>query len=171
MATHQRLCIVVAVAENGVIGNAGALPWRLKSDLARFRQLTLGKAVIMGRKTFDSIGKPLPGRHNIVVTRQPNRTQPGVTICPSLDDALQVAETSNVALDPTEIMIIGGAEIFRALLPSVDRIYLTRVHGNPPGDTHMPELDLAQWRLVGREFHAASAGDEFDWTLETLDRA
>jgi dihydrofolate reductase len=127
------LVLVVAVADNGVIGNAGALPWHLPADLKRFKAMTVGKPVIMGRKTFESIGKPLPGRHNIVLTRQTGWTADGVTVVPNLAEAIAAA-----GLDPraraAAIMVIGGAEIYAQALPSATRIELTRVHAAPAGD-------------------------------------
>lgn len=169
-ASGHRICIVVAVAENAVIGRAGKLPWRLRSDLARFRELTLGKPVIMGRKTMDSLGKPLSGRPNIVVTRRTDFAMPGVVTARSLDDAIAIADDLAARSGASELMIIGGAEIYAAAMPRVDRIYLTRVHGRPEGDTFLPSLDAGAWRAVSQEFHAAGPGDDFDWTLEILDR-
>ncbi|RMD88309.1 MAG: dihydrofolate reductase [Alphaproteobacteria bacterium] len=150
--TRPRLSIVVAVAENGVIGDHGRLPWHLPEDLRHFKTLTMGKPVIMGRRTFESIGRPLPGRRNIVVTRQRHWARNGVEIAHSFDEALARAA------DAPEIMIIGGAEIYALALPLADRIYLTRIRCHPAGDTRFPEIDRAVWSEVTREEHPAQDG-------------
>jgi dihydrofolate reductase len=142
------IALVVAVAENGVIGQAGALPWRIPEDLKRFKALTVGKPVIMGRKTWDSLPrKPLPGRHNIVMTRDPSFHADGATAAHSLDDALALAAKDS----PDEIMIIGGEAVFAAALPFAERIHLTEVAAAPKGDAFMPRFDAAQWRETSRE--------------------
>lgn len=166
-----RITLVVAVAENGVIGRDGALPWRLSSDLRQFRARTLGKPVVMGRKTYESIGKPLDGRDNVVVTRQPAFTAAGVHVAATVADALALARRLATERGADEIAVIGGAEIFRAVLPLADRIVLTRVHGSPPGDVLFPPLDPARWRPVSRQDHAAGPKDDFAFTVEVLDRA
>lgn len=143
-----RIALVVAVAENGVIGAGGALPWRIADDLAFFKRVTLGKPVIMGRKTCQSIGKPLPGRLNIVVTRDRNYAPQGVETAPSLGAALARAQAAAIALGASEIAVIGGAEIYAAALPLADRIYFTRVHASPTGDTFFPHLPEAEWRAT-----------------------
>jgi dihydrofolate reductase len=165
------ISFVVAVGENGVIGSGGKLPWRLPSDLRLFRRLTLGKPVIMGRKTYASIGKPLEGRDNIVLTRDPSFKAEGVIVAPSIDVALERARELATARNADEIAVIGGAEIFLALLPYADRIYLTRVHASPPGDTYLPEPDAAIWRETSRERLERSLKDQYDATLVVLDRA
>lgn len=165
------ICFVVAVGENGVIGSGGTLPWRLPSDLRLFRRLTLGKPVIMGRKTYVSIGKPLDGRDNIVLTRDPSFKAEGVVAVPSIDVALERARELATARNADEIAVIGGAEIFLALLPYADRIYLTRVHAAPPGDTYLPDLDAAIWRETAREKLERGLKDQYDATLVVLDRA
>jgi len=165
-----RICIVVAVAENGVIGKDGKLPWRLPSDLARFKELTLGKPVVMGRRTFQSLKRPLPGRTNIVMSRQPAPTDGSAIFVSSLTAALEVAVTAAAEWKTSDIMVIGGTEIFKLVLPITNRIYLTRVHATPAGDTWFPPLDPDQWHLVTRENHPAAVGDDHDWTFETLDR-
>jgi dihydrofolate reductase len=131
--------IIVATDERGAIGRDGGLPWRLPDDLKRFKALTMGKPVVMGRKTWDSIGKPLPGRHNIVITRRPGLDIPGVTVVASLDDALAAAG------DVPEVCVIGGAEIYRLALPHTDLIHLTRVHAVVAADTYFPELVAGEW--------------------------
>lgn len=142
------LSLVVARAENGVIGLHGMLPWRLPDDLKRFKQLTLGKPCIMGRKTWDSLPKkPLPGRTNIVVTRRADFAADGAAVAHSFDAALALAMQEN----PPEIMVIGGAEIFAAALPRAGRIHLTVVHDAPEGDVVLPAFDSHHWREVSRE--------------------
>jgi dihydrofolate reductase len=131
--------IVVAVAENGVIGNGNQLPWRLPDDLRRFKELTLGKPMVMGRRTYDSIGRPLPGRTSIVVTRQQGLRIDGCIVVNSLEAALDAAGPV------PEVVIVGGAELYQHALPRVDLIHLTRVHASIPGDTFFPELDPQQW--------------------------
>jgi len=161
------ITIIVARAKNGVIGNRGALPWHLPADLKRFKAITVGKPVVMGRKTFESIGKPLPGRHNIVMTRDPHWTAPGVTVVPNLAEAVAAA-----GLDPRirgHIMIIGGAEIYALALPIATRIELTEVDAAPDGDTVLPAFDAARWIEVARETHAAEA-ERPGYSFITLER-
>jgi dihydrofolate reductase len=142
------LTLVVAVAENGVIGNKGALPWRIPEDLKRFKALTMGKPCIMGRKTWDSLPKkPLPGRANIVVTRDSTFRADGAEIARSFEDALGIAARGT----PAEIMIIGGAAIFAAALPLAQRVELTEVMAAPEGDAFMPPFDRAAWQEAKRE--------------------
>lgn len=165
------ISFVVAVAENGVIGRDGTLPWRVAHDLKAFRRLTIGKPVIMGRKTFDSIGKPLDGRDNIVVTRNPDFGAPGVERVGSIDDALALARTRAAARGVDEITVIGGAEIFAASLAHADRIYLTRIHARPEGDTVFPELDPGVWREVSQAQIPPDDRDTATATLYTYERA
>lgn len=141
--------IIVATDERGAIGRDGGLPWRLPDDLRRFKALTMGKPIVMGRKTWDSIGKPLPGRHNIVVTRDAGLALEGATVVNSLDAAIAAAG------DVPEICIIGGAEIYRLALPATDVIHLTRVHAAVVADTYFPELAPGQWDEEVLEQHAA----------------
>ena len=151
------LVLVVARARNGVIGRDGALPWHIAADLKRFKRITVGKPVIMGRKTFDSIGKPLPGRHNIVLTRDPGWRAEGVTVAPNLAEAIAAA-----GLDPraraAEIMVIGGAQIYAEALPSATRIEVTEIDAEPEGDTVLPAFDMVRWREAAREAHPAENG-------------
>jgi dihydrofolate reductase len=161
------ITLVLARARNGVIGNKGALPWHLPADLKHFKAITVGKPVVMGRKTFDSIGKPLPGRHNIVLTRQPGWQADGVTVVPNLAEAVAAA-----GLDLRirgNIMIIGGAEIYALALPVATRIELTEVDAEPEGDTIMPPFDPARWREVAREIHGAE-GERPGYAFVTLER-
>lgn len=161
-----RVTLIVAMTDDGVIGVDGQLPWRLPEDLRRFKAATLGKPVVMGRKTFESIGRPLPQRHNIVLTRQIGLSlaDAAVTVVPTLDAALQAAG------DASEVMIIGGAEIYRLALPLAQRILLTRVHAEVRGDTHFPRLDPEAWRVVSSETYAADDKHAYPMSFEDLER-
>lgn len=170
MTSTPRIAFVVAVAENGVIGRDGRLPFRLPSDLRRFRQLTLDKPVIMGRKTYDSIGKLLDRRDNVVLTRQPGFTAPGVHVAATLEQALALARRLAAQRGSDEIAIIGGAGVFAAALPHAGRIYLTRVHGAPDGDVRLPPFDPALWTETAREPMQQGANDEFAADFIVLDR-
>ena len=158
-----RVTLVVAVADNGIIGRDGTLPWRLPDDLKRFKQTTLGKPVLMGRKTWDSIGRPLPGRRNIILSTRPGFTAAGADVFPTLDAALHAC-----AGEP-EVMVIGGAEIYRVALPLASRIHLTRVHAAPEGDTFL-ELPLDGWRELSREDHPADDRHAHAFSFVTLER-
>ena len=162
--------LIVAVAENGVIGDKGGLPWRLSSDLNTFRRLTMGKPVIMDRKTFASLPKVLDGRHNIVVTRDRMFEAEGVTAVGSVADALVVARVLARTSGADEIMVIGGSEIFAQALPAVGRIYLTRVAASPAGDVFFPALDMSQWREVSAEALPKGERDQHAATLHVLER-
>ncbi|WP_322517717.1 dihydrofolate reductase [Rhodopseudomonas palustris] len=164
------IVLIVAVADNGVIGQGNAIPWRLKSDLQRFKQLTLNKPVIMGRKTYQSIGRPLPGRTNIVVTRDPHFQADGVVVATSFDAAEQVAAGDALRRFATEIAVIGGAEIYAHWLPCASRIELTEVHASPQGDTSFPALDPTQWEELARTRHAAGPQDSADVSYVTYRR-
>jgi dihydrofolate reductase len=161
---------VVAMAENGVIGRDGRLPWRMPSDLKRFRRITLGRPVIMGRKTYESIGRPLDGRDNIVMTRKRDFTAPGIHVVTTAAAALDLARSLGAARGADEIAVIGGAEVFRALLPFTNRVYLTLVHATPPGDVALPAFDPQQWRETTREPMQQAQGDEFAADFIVLDR-
>lgn len=165
------LSIIVAVAENGVIGNDGGLPWHLSSDLKQFRKLTMGKPIVMGRRTFDSIGKALDGRDNIVVTRDPLFEVPGVSACTTVEDALILARVLARTRGEEEVMIIGGAALYECVMPDVSRIYFTRVHGAPEGDRHFATPDPKEWREVSREALPRGPKDEYDATLIIYERA
>jgi dihydrofolate reductase len=162
--------LIVAVAENGIIGRAGGLPWRLSSDLKTFRRLTMDKPIIMGRKTFQSIGKPLDGRDNIVVTRDPSFEPAGVSTCDTVSDALILARILAKTRGAEEIMVIGGVEVFDAALPVADRIYLTRVHAEVEGDRHFAALDPAEWKETSRETLAKGPRDDHPSTLFIYER-
>ena len=150
MSDHSgpSIAIIVAAAENGVIGRDGKMPWHLPSELKYFRARTIGKPVVMGRKTFQAIGKPLPGRENIVVTRDVSFASPGIVTAPSLEAALVTARQLAAAREATEIMIIGGADIYRQALSLAQRVYLTRVSMSPDGDATFPDLSPSAWRLI-----------------------
>lgn len=139
------LTLVVAAADNDVIGRGDALPWHLPEDLKHFKRRTMGKPVLMGRRTFSSIGRPLPGRSNIVITRNAMFSAPGVRVVNSLREALHIAQDIALIDGSEEIMVIGGAEIYAQCLPRASRISLTRVHVSPEGDTHLPPIDWSQW--------------------------
>jgi dihydrofolate reductase len=156
--------LVVAMARNHVIGRDNALPWRLPEDLKHFKATTLGKPVLMGRKTFESIGKPLPGRTNLVLTRAAGWNADGAVVVHSVDAALASVANS------TEVAVIGGAEIFQLLMPKVSRIYLTRIHADIPGDTVFPPLDPSQWKEVERREFTADERNAYDMSFVTLER-
>ncbi|MBS0279724.1 MAG: dihydrofolate reductase [Proteobacteria bacterium] len=155
------ITLILAMAENGVIGNKGAIPWRIADDMKRFKALTLGKPVVMGRKTWDSLPrKPLPDRTNIVVTRQPGWSADGAVTASSLDDALSKADGA------AEVMVIGGGEIYRAALARADRIELTEVHGAFDGDAHFA-FDRASWREAARESRTTPDGLAYSYVTLT----
>lgn len=166
--SRPTISFVVARADNGVIGRGGGLPWRLPADLRHFKRLTIGKPVIMGRKTFESIGKPLIGRHNIVLTRDPDWQSEGVTVVPNLAEAVAAAGL-NPKARADELMIIGGAQLYAEALPIATRIHLTEVHAEPEGDTHMPSFESDRWQEVSREDHAAE-DDAPAYSFVTLER-
>lgn len=170
MVQPTRLALIVAMGENGVIGDAGAMPWHLSSDLKRFRALTMGKPMIMGRKTFESIGRALDGRDTIIVTRQAELAVPGTHVAASLDEAIEQGRRLAARRGVGEIMVIGGAQIYALALPLADLIYLTRVHATPHGDTHFPDFDPDDWRELARERQPAGARDDFETTFTTLER-
>ena len=169
-ASRPQIVFVVAVAENGVIGLGNAMPWKLKSDLKRFKAITLGRPVIMGRKTFTSVGSPLPGRTNIVVTRDKAFQAPGIVVATSLDAALDVARGDALRRFATEIMVIGGAEIFAQWLTKADRLEITEVHAAPEGDTFMKPVDVAEWQETARMRHSKADGDTADISYVTYER-
>lgn len=164
------MSFIVAVAENGVIGRDGQLPWRLSSDLKLFRRLTMGKPMIMGRKTWESLGRPLDGRDNIVVTREPGFRADGALVAASPQAALALAETCASRRGVNEVMVIGGAGVFAALLADADRIYWTEVHASVAGDVSFPEFDAASWREVSREALPQGEKDQYAATLRVLER-
>jgi dihydrofolate reductase len=166
----MEIVLVVAVAENGVIGSQGAIPWRLKSDMKRFKALTLARPVVMGRKTLVSIGRPLPGRTNIVVTRDKEFCSPGVVVTHSFADARAIAKGDALRRFATEIAVIGGAEIYAQWMDSADRLEITEVHARPEGDTSFPAIDVANWEEVARVRNPAGPDDSADFSYVTYRR-
>lgn len=160
----MRIALIAAMAENRVIGRENALPWRLSADLQRFKALTMGKPVIMGRKTYESIGKPLPGRLNIVVTSSPDFRAEGCQVVHSVDEALDAAREHD------EAMVIGGAGLYEQMLGRAQRIYLTLVRANVEGDVLFPPLDRGNWREVARESHLPDEKNEYPYDFILLDR-
>ena len=159
-----RIALIAAMAENRIIGRENRLPWRLPADLRRFKSLTMGKPVIMGRKTYESIGKPLPGRSNIVVTRDPDYRAPGCQVVHSLEQALEAGAGH------AEVMVIGGAELYRQALGRAQRMYLTLVRAEVEGDTLFPDIEPQQWRELERESHRADEKNQYDYDFVTLQR-
>ena len=159
-----RVSLLVAATDNGVIGRDNGMPWHLPDDLKHFKALTLGKPVLMGRKTFESIGRPLPGRTNLVLTRAQDRSVPGVTVVPDLDAALREAAGA------PELVVAGGAQVYALALPRATRIYLTRIHTVLQGDTRLPDIDPASWHETSRELHPVDARHAYAMSFITLER-
>jgi len=166
-----RTVLIAAVAENGVIGRGDALPWRLKSDMLHFRALTMGKPVIMGRKTYRAVGRPLPGRTTIVVSRDRDFAAPGIVVAPSLAAALAAARGDALRRAAAAIMVAGGAEIYARALPLATRLAITRVHKCVDGDTCFPAIDPQVWREVAREEREPGAEDEAPFAFVSYERA
>lgn len=166
----MKIVLVAAVGENGVIGRAGQLPWRLKSDLAHFRALTIDRPVIMGRKTFQSIGRPLDRRTNIVVTRDAAFAVPGALVTASLEAALALARKDAAERGTDEIMVIGGSDIFVATMAMADRLEITHVHAAPEGDVYFPRIDPALWQCVWQEERPPGPHDSAGFTVATYMR-
>lgn len=143
------IALIAAIAENGVIGNGDRIPWYLPGDFAHFKRMTVGKPIVMGRRTFESIGRPLPDRTNIVVTRQPDYAPAGVIVINSVEEAVAEAQRIAVETRQNEVMVCGGAEIYRQAMPLADRMYLTLVDGNPEGDVLFPPIDFGLWTAAG----------------------
>ena len=158
------ISIIVAASANNVIGAQGDLPWRLPDDLRRFKTVTMGKPIVMGRKTWESIGRALPGRQNIVITRQQDFAAEGCDVVQSTDAAIAVAG------DVSEIMVIGGSEVYTLFLPVAQRLYLTRVHADVNGDAFFPAVDADEWQLVSDEAHSADRRNEFDFSFRIYER-
>ena len=158
------LSLIVAVSENNVIGKDNQLLWHLKDDLKHFKNTTRGHHVIAGRKTFESQGKPLPGRTNIIITRNRNYKAEGCIVVHSLDEALNVIQNDN------EPFIIGGEQIYRMALPFVNKIYLTRVHATFTGDTHFPDIDMNHWQEICREYHEEDENNDYSFSIIVLTR-
>lgn len=170
-ANKPTIALVVAMAENRAIGRGGDLPWHLRSDMRHFRQVTMGKPIVMGRRTFKSLPRVLDGRLNIVLTRDRGFVAPGAVVARSLEEGLEAARRSAARAGANEIMIIGGEDVFREVLPQAGRIYLTEVHASPDADTWFPELDSNEWREVFREKHEAGPKDDHAFSFVVLERA
>jgi dihydrofolate reductase len=166
----MEIVLIAAVAENGVIGSHGAMPWRLKSDLKRLKALTLGRPVVMGRKTFASIGRPLPGRTNIVVTRDAGFRAAGAVVATSFADARAVALGDALRRSAGEIAVIGGAEIYAQWMKCAGRLEITEVHARPEGDTFFGAIDPAAWQEVARVRNPAGSADSADFSYVTYRR-
>ncbi len=167
----MKLAMIAAVAENNAIGINNKLPWYLPGDLRYFKAVTMGKPIIMGRKTFDSLRKPLPGRTNIVITRDREYQREGISVVYSLDEAISLAEDVALINGCEELMIIGGEQIYREALPRADRLYLTRVHRSFDGDAFFPELDSAEWQETLREDLVVDDEDALAYSYLVWDRA
>jgi dihydrofolate reductase len=166
----MEIVLIVAVADNGVIGAGGAIPWRQKSDQQRLKAITMGKPVVMGRKTFTSLRRPLPGRTNIVVTRDANFRSPGAVVTTSFADARAVATGDALRRSAGEIAVIGGAEIYAQWLGIADRLEITEVHARPEGDTYFAAIDAADWEEVARVRNPAGPDDSADYSYVTYRR-
>ena len=167
----MEIVFVVAVAENGVIGAGGAIPWRLKSDMQRLKAMTMGKPIVMGRKTFESIPRrPLPGRTNIVVTRDAAYRAAGAVVTASVADAMAIASGDALRRFATEIAIIGGAEIYAQWMACADRLEITEVHARPDGDTHFAAIAASEWEEVARARNPAGPDDSADFSYVTFRR-
>jgi dihydrofolate reductase len=164
------IVFVVAVAENGVIGQGNAIPWRLKSDMQRFKALTMGKPIVMGRKTFESLPRLLPGRTHIVITRDMHYQAPGAVGTTSMEAARMVALGDALRRLATEIAVIGGADIYAQWMGIADRLEITEVHARPDGDTVFPAIDAAEWDEVARVRHPAGPDDSADFSYVTYER-
>ena len=166
----MKLSMIVATAQNRVIGRDNALPWYLPNDLKYFKHTTLGKPVIMGRKTYESIGKPLPGRTNIVITRQTDYLPEGVKVVHSVAEARDLAESVCLIDGQEEAMIMGGAEIYTLALPDADRLYLTEVHADVDGDAYFPEYDKTEWQEISREDFSAEGPNPYNYSFVVYDK-
>ena len=158
------ISIIVAASANNVIGAKGDLPWHLSDDLKRFKAVTMGKPIVMGRKTWESIGRALPGRRNIVITRRHDFAADGCDVVHSVDEAMSAAG------DVDEIMVIGGSQVYEIFLPAAQRLYLTRVHADVEGDAFFPAVDEDEWQLVSEEIHSADERNEFDCSFRIYER-
>ena len=164
------IALIVAASQNNVIGRNNELPWHLPGDLQYFKTMTLGKPVIMGRKTFESIGRPLPGRDNIVISRQTDYAAKGIEVVSSLEQAIALGKNINLINGIQEVMIIGGAQIYEKSLDLADRVYLTRVQCKVEGDAYFPALDDDEWQEIAREDITAKESNPFDFSYLVLER-
>ncbi len=167
----MRKALIVAMSKNRVIGRNNHLPWYLPGDLKYFKRATMGKPIIMGRKTWDSIGRPLPGRMNVVISRNPEWSAPvGTVVAASLKEALKKAEAQAELEDREEVMIIGGGQIYVEALPVVDRMYITKVHAEVSGNAFFPEVNWDEWEEIGREDFSASDDNPYDYSFIVYQR-
>lgn len=166
----MEVVLIVAVAENGVIGRDNSIPWRLKADQQRLKALTMNKPLIMGRKTFESLRRPLPGRTNIVITRDPSYRASGAIVTTSFENACEIARGDALRRSVAEIIIFGGIDVYTRSLPSADRLEITEVHAEVAGDTRFPAIDPEQWEEVTRERHPAGPDDSADYSYVTYRR-
>ena len=164
------IVLVAAIGQNHVIGRAGQLPWHIRSDLQHFKRLTINRPVVMGRHTFESIGKALPGRTNIVLSRDFSVPAPGALIATSFDAALGAARSDARKRGVNEIMVIGGSSIFERTIPMAARLEITHVQASPEGDRFFPDIDPEQWQLRSRKEHPAGPHDDYAFTTATYDR-
>lgn len=162
----MKINLIYAVSENGIIGDKGQLPWHLPKDLSKFKEITLGHVILMGRKTYESIGRPLPGRTNCILTSDPAYVAPGCVVVNSIDEVKKIASAHD------EIFVIGGATLYEQFIDIADTIYLTKVHAEVPGDTQLPDYtngDTA-WQVVNEEYHAKDEKHDYDFTFYTFER-
>jgi dihydrofolate reductase len=169
VSENPKIALIWAMSENRVIGKENGLPWHLPADLKHFKAMTLGKPVIMGRKTFESIGRALPGRENIVVTRRSGYQADGITVVNDPDEALEVGRKAASGAGVGEVMVIGGAEIYRLMMGRAQRLYITEIHGSFDGDARFPDFDPKDWVETSRAFHAAEGKDQPDYSFVVLD--
>jgi len=167
----MNITLVAALAENDVIGRDNGLPWRLKSDMVHFRAITMGKPVVMGRKTFLSIGRPLPGRTTIVVSRDGGFAAPGIVVAPSVEAALTVARGDALRRGAERIIVAGGADLYAQTMPLAERLHITYVHRAVDGDVYFPAIDRSVWHETARDEHAAGAGDDAAFAFVIYQRA
>lgn len=160
------ISLIVAAALNNAIGKEGGMPWQLPNDLRHFKNLTWGMPIVMGRKTFESLGKPLPGRKNIVISRQAGWNAPGAVVVKTIEDALFVVREADVK----EVMVIGGGEIYKSLFDRAKRIYLTRVEAEPEADTFFPVIDPQQWHLMSQKNHEADEKNAYNYSFQVWER-
>lgn len=170
MSGDIKIALIAAIADNGVIGRNTALPWHIKSEFQYFRNTTLGHPIVMGRKSFEALGKPLPKRANIIVTRDQAFSAPGTLVAHSLEDGIALGREIALKDGVGQVFIGGGADIYRSTLDIADRLYVTEVHMAPEGDTRFPPFDRSQWIETKREFHNAQPGEDADYTITVLER-
>jgi dihydrofolate reductase len=169
-STSLPLVIVAAVARNGIIGGDNRLLWSLRSDLRRFRALTMGKPMLMGRRTYESIGKPLPGRETVIITRSRPSVPEGVHVVGDLEAALALGQARARAMGADAVIVAGGGEIYRELMPRCDKLHITEVDLTPAGDTYFPSIDSAMWVEVSRDVHAPGEGDDAGFAFVDYER-